>query len=116
MIFALLPKFMNMIKISKSYGRLAVLIYDSIYKVVPFMVLFILWTGLFAVQYMILKSNHKDAEGYGGILTGLGFMFVAFENGIGNIINPTVDAWDNEAPGFTRTFIIYLVYFIWILN
>ena len=48
MIVAFLTKFMHLIKIYLSYGRLTVLITDSINKVIPFMVIFLLWTLLFA--------------------------------------------------------------------
>ena len=47
----------------------------------------------------------------------LGFMFVAFENGIGNIIPPTVDSWTGEEnKSITATLIIYIVYLVWIMN
>ena len=112
-----LIKWMHMIEIYRDYGLLTVLIADSIYKVIPFMVLFILWTALFAIQYFILKSNQKDAEAYLGVESVLGFMFVAFENGIGNIIPPTVDSWTGEEnKSITATLIIYIVYLVWIMN
>ena len=57
MIVACLTKLMHLIKIYLSYGRLTVLITDSIYKVIPFMMIFILWTILFATQLILLKSN-----------------------------------------------------------
>ena len=57
------------------------------------MVIFMLWTGLFAEQFYILKSNTQDVEAFEGTNKLVGYILVAFENGIGNIVPPTVDEW-----------------------
>jgi hypothetical protein len=81
------------------------------------MIIFVLWTTLFATQYLILKSNKTDVEGYDGIPTLLGYFLLAFENGIGNIQNPTVDVWISEFDQtFSASIIIFLIYFFWFLN
>lgn len=43
-------------------------------------------------------------------------MIVAFENGIGNIISPSVGSWDAKEDSITKTFIIYLIYVVWMMN
>ena len=119
MLVGCLTKFMHLIKIYLSYGRLTVLITDSIYKVIPFMIIFLLWTVLFSTQLNILKSNESDAQGYEGIPLGIGFVIVAFENGVGNIAGPTVDHWldkSKETKGFTEALIVYGIYIVWFLN
>ena len=44
---------------------------------------------------------------------------MAFENGIGNIANATVDHWvdkDGKPRGFTEALIVYGIYIVWGLN
>ena len=55
--------------------------------------IFMCWTALFAMQFNSLGSNSADALGYSGVLAPIGYFFVAFENGLGNIAPPTVDIW-----------------------
>jgi len=71
----------HFIKIYEDYGLLTELIAQSIYKVVPFLVIFLLWNCLFAMELYILKSNLSDVEGFKGIPTAIGYFFIAFENG-----------------------------------
>jgi hypothetical protein len=60
------------------------------------MTFYIIWTILFAAEFKVLKSNSEDVEGYAGVGWILGHIILAFENGIGNINNPTVENWMNE--------------------
>ena len=60
------------------------------------MLIYLLWDALFAMQLYILKSNKAEVEEFEGINTAMGYMFLAFENGIGNIQSPTVDNWLSE--------------------
>jgi hypothetical protein len=60
------------------------------------MILFVLYNCLFALELYILKSNQEDVEGYTGlkhVQNLMGYFFLAFENGIGNIANPSVEVW-----------------------
>ena len=45
----------------------------------------------------------------------IGYNFLAFENGIGNILNPTVEWWTGQNK-LTATIIIGIVYLTWFLN
>jgi len=81
------------------------------------MVIFILWTGLFAIEFYVLRSNSKDAAGFEGVPTAVGYLLLAFENGIGNIQPPTVDVWvTKNGQSFSATLIVYLIYIVWFLN
>ena len=82
-----------MIKIYKIFGLLKELIDSSIKKVIPFMIVFFLWTLLFAYQFYILKSNTQDVQDFEGTNKVMGYFLLAFENGIGNIVPPTVEEW-----------------------
>jgi len=107
----------HFIKIYEDYGLLTELIAQSIYKVVPFLVIFLLWNCLFAMELYILKSNLSDVEGFKGIPTAIGYFFIAFENGIGNIASPSVDDWELTAETkFSARMVIYLVYIVWLFN
>jgi hypothetical protein len=81
----MVSKIQHIIKIYKEYGLLTELIVKSIFEVIPFMVIFMLWTSLFAMELYILESNKTDAAGFAGINTGAQYLFLAFSNGIGNI-------------------------------
>jgi hypothetical protein len=64
------------------------------------MILFGIYNCLFALELYVLKSNKADVAGYEGLNTHtnlIGYFFVAFENGIGNIQNPTVEEWTHGA-------------------
>ena len=76
-----------------------------------------LWTSFFGMEFYILKSNKTESEEFSGIHSAWGYFFVAFENGIGNIINPTISDWEEPKEKFTSAWIIiYLVYFVWFMN
>jgi hypothetical protein len=46
--------------------------------------------------------------------TALGYFFLTFENGLGNISPPTVEVWQsNHNQTITATLIIYLIYLTW---
>jgi len=58
--------------------------------------LFMLYNCLFALELYVLKSNKEDVAGYEGlehVQNLFGYFFLAFENGIGNIVNPSVEEW-----------------------
>jgi len=62
--------------------------------------LFMLYNCLFALELYVLKSNKEDVAGYAGlehVQNLLGYFFLAFENGIGNIANPSVEEWIDGA-------------------
>ena len=69
---------MHLIKIYKEYGRLTVLITRSMYKVIPFIGIFMLWDALFAVEFYILDSNMDDVDAFEGVPKPLGYIFLAF--------------------------------------
>lgn len=90
-LFTFVVKTLHIIKVYKSYGRLTVLMTKTLYQVIPFMVIYIAWTILFAFSLFVLKSSNSEAESYTGMPVSIGYFWVAFENGIGNINPPTVD-------------------------
>ena len=96
------------------------LIEKSIAYVIPFAVLFMLYNCLFAMEFYILQSNKDDAAGYSGLgkaQTFVGYFFVAFENGIGNISPPSVEVWNTSSKNTTSSQVImYLIYLFWFLN
>lgn len=64
------------------------------------MLLFLLYNCLFALELYVLKSNKEDVEGFKGLgkhTNLIGYFFIAFENGIGNIANPSVEVWEEGA-------------------
>ena len=71
------------------------------------------------MELYILGSNKEDVKSYKGLTYTevlLGYSFLAFENGIGNISNPTVKQEWLDKDDATSTFLIGLVYFTWFLN
>jgi hypothetical protein len=86
-------KIQHQIKIYKTLGTLSQLVTQSIEKVLPFLFFFVLWTVMFALQFYVLKSNRDDVDGYQGTSLAVGYFFLAFENGVGNINPPSVEEW-----------------------
>jgi hypothetical protein len=110
-------KFMHFNKIYSELGRLSELLFQSFTKVGSFMFIFLLWTILFAMEYFILQSNLDDAAGYSGTSQSMGYFIVAFQNGIGGIVPPTVDAWNpKDDQIFSEKVLIFLVYFFWLFQ
>jgi hypothetical protein len=58
----MIAKIQHIIEIYEEYGLLTELIVKSIIKVIPFMVIFMLWTALFAMELFVLKSNISEAK------------------------------------------------------
>jgi hypothetical protein len=72
---------------------------------------------MFASQLYILRSNIDDVQGYEGTSAVVGYFILAFENGIGNISNPSVELWTSKKDqSLSASIIIFLVYFYWFLN
>ena len=53
------------------------------------MLILFAWVTFFAQMACILGANQGDAEGYSMILAA-GYFLTTFENGLGNISNPTI--------------------------
>jgi hypothetical protein len=93
------------------------MISQSIEKVIPFMTFFILWTILFAFEFYILQSNKDDVAGYIGTSKAVGYLLLAFENGIGNINPPSVGKWySKHDQSISAGVLIFLVYAYWIMS
>ena len=81
------------------------------------MIIFVLWAGFFATEFFVLKTNRQEAKDYQGIPNWLGYFFLAFENGIGNISSPSLNEWTNVTDStISSKLIIYMVYFVWFMN
>ena len=68
------------------------------------MILFFIYNCLFAMELYVLKSNKADVAGFEGLgqhTNIIGYFFIAFENGIGNIANPSVEEW---TPGAKKAY------------
>jgi len=78
-------------KMNKSLGLMTQLLLGVLGAVIPFLVIYFIWVFLFALVAKVLGANRGNAQGYSGVDTFLGHLFVAFENSIGNINNPTID-------------------------
>ena len=90
------------------------------------MFIYILWTMLFAMEFYVLKSNKNDVDGYEGTSQAIGYFFLAFENGVGNISPPSVEEWyknkdhegwyQSDPQTTTESILVGLVYTSWIFN
>jgi len=75
---------------------------------------FILYTSLFGELLYLAKSNKAEVEEYVGKLPQqLGYFFISWGNGIGNIVNPS---YDKPGDTFLDKVILYVIYLIWWLN
>ena len=82
---ALVVKFQHLIIIYQEYGRLTELISRTFFKVIPFMIIFFVWTFMFSMIFYLLRSNRPDVEAFTGLPTAVGYTLLTFSNGIGNI-------------------------------
>ena len=64
LILVILIKIQHLLKIYKFFGLLNRLLSNSFSQVAPFMMLFFMWNGLFALELFVLKSNREDAESF----------------------------------------------------
>ena len=81
--------------IYRTYGLLTQLVVSAFYQVIPIISIFTLFTCFFGIELYVLDSNRAEIEEYKSLPTALGYFFIAFGNGIGNIVNPSYAKFKN---------------------
>lgn len=92
----LIAKILNLIRAFKLLSSITELIVSSVGQVLPLLILFILFTGWFAIQYYILGTYQGSADDNGKLHSdypflnqAFGYFFVSFGNGVGDFAPPT---------------------------
>jgi len=89
------------------------LVVSAIREVIPILTYFVLFTAFFAFQLFILNSNVAEVEEYSQLPIFLGYFFISWGNGIGNIVNPSYKKFGETG---LDTAILLAIYAIWLLN
>jgi len=89
------------------------LVVSAFKSVVPISAIFILFTAFFGFQLFILNSNEAEVEEYSQLPVALGYFFISWGNGIGNIVNPSYKKFGDTG---LDTAILLTIYVIWFFN
>ena len=113
----MLAKNMNLLKVSKKFGIMTLMIAKAFKEVIPVLAIFILWTSFFAFQFYVLDSNVEEAKEYEGIPLSASYFLLTFENAIGNIQKPSFEIKTiNKSNNGLKSVLIYIIYSIWLLK
>jgi hypothetical protein len=95
-------------------GLMSILLFGVFKAVVPFLGFFFFMVISFSILGAVLGSNHNLASSYVGANLAFGYFFQTFENGIGNISQPTINFLaDSRNHTMIDHFIVFLIYFFW---
>ena len=115
-LFNMLVKNMNMLKVSKKFGIMTMMIAKAFIEAIPVLSIFILMIIFFALQFFVLGSNLEEAKVYEGVPLGVAYFLLTFENSVGNILRPSFEiSTVNKSNNKLKSVLIYTIYLIWFL-
>ena len=105
-------------RMSKKYDLLTSLLITYMNEIVPFLILFILWNYMFALQYYLLGTDIEEIQPkFEGTSIYFAYFLNTFENSIGSIQSPTLEFWKKNSPYNSYDIVIlHTIWIIWFLN
>jgi len=112
--FCIALKVLYFMKVNETLGLMSALLIGVVRAVVPFLIIFFYFVGIFSVMAFNLGSNKSNAATFTDITPALGYFFQTFQNAIVNISSPSID-YAKKDKSLLRSINIYFIYIFWFL-